>query len=287
MEVMRMGKKKGEAATSAKVTTSGSKANENKPKTTTTVKREPAPERRRVVIKAAAVCAPPAPDRGGSPHEKYEAARKAVKRIGAYTRLGFAIWLKIGDGVAEARTEVLNKIGKNKPEGKRYNKEMGDVLKREGLHTDKLDTKTRGQLLKIIDNRATIESWLEGLDPARRLRLNHPSAILRNWESSSESGRAVKAGQRRARLQALTKELSDAKAQIKEVEEERDQHKREATAGFTDLTRALAALVDVGRTLAVRDIPKDVRPSQLRELAVRINKPAAEVEAARADETVH
>jgi hypothetical protein len=269
MEVMRMGNKKGKARASAKVPASDSKANDNEPKTSTTPEVEPAGSR------------------GGSPHEVYETARKAVERIGAHTRLTLAIWLEIGIGMAEARKDAMKRAKTNKPEGARYNKKMGEILKREGLHTDKVDTKTRGELLKIIDNRAAIESWLEGLDPARRLRLNHPSAILRNWESSSESGRAVKAGGRRARLQALTKELSDAKARIKEVEEERDQHKREAAAEFTDdLTRAFTALVSMGRTLALRDLPKDVRASELRELAERIRQLAAEVEAARAEETV-
>jgi len=82
-----------------------------------------------------------------------------------------------------------------------------------------------------------------------------------------------------ARMQQLTKRIA-------EVEQERDQHKREAAAGFTEPAAAITTLVSVGHSLQARDVPKDVKASDLRDLAERIKQLAAEVERL-AEETVH
>ena len=64
------------------------------------------------------------------------------------------------------------------------------MLKRE--HLDSINSTTRYQLLQIAENLPAIEEWREKLDPDRRLKLNHPSAIWRNWR------RAVKGAGKRA-----------------------------------------------------------------------------------------
>jgi hypothetical protein len=76
----------------------------------------------------------------------------------------------------------------NAPKGRRYNRAFGDVLKREQLGTDRLDSATRNQLLQIDENKSAIEEWRATLLPAQRLRLNHPSAIWRNWQRTVKGG---------------------------------------------------------------------------------------------------
>jgi hypothetical protein len=124
-------------------------------------------------------------DSVGSLHnnsETYREGREALERLS--TGRDCSDWQKVGAALAAGRTEAMRIANTNKPEGKIYNQAFGDVLKREQLGTDRLDSATRNQLLQIVKNQPAIEKWRETLDPAHRLRLNHPSAVWRNWQRS-------------------------------------------------------------------------------------------------------
>jgi hypothetical protein len=274
-----MTKKRRKAASSAKDATSGSKAEENEPKTTTTSEIEPAP------------------DSSGTWSHLYREGREALERI----RSGrdYADWGRVADALDAARSEAMTTAGTNTPIGSRYYKAFGEVRKREGLHTDKVDSATRNLLFKIVKHRIAIEEWRQTLDPKRRSQMNFPRVVLKNWEKTpaghaalnpSKKSDAIRSKSSRkgsARDQAqLLNENIELEERVTRLSAERDQLKRETTAEFTDLTRVFAALVTMGRTLVLADLPRDIQASDLRELADRIGKLAAEVEAARAEETV-
>lgn len=119
-------------------------------------------------------------DSVGSLHDNadvYREGREALDRIS--TARDWSDWQKIGAALAAGRAEAMRIANTNRPEGKKYNQDFRDVLKRE--HLDSINSTTRYQLLQIAENLPAIEEWREKLDPDRRLKLNHPSAIWRNW----------------------------------------------------------------------------------------------------------
>ena len=120
-------------------------------------------------------------DSVGSLHNSnavYREGREALDRIS--TGRDWSDWQKIGAALAAGRAEAMRIANTNRPKGKKYNQDFRDVLKRE--HLDSINSTTRYQLLQIAENLPAIEEWREKLDPDRRLKLNHPSAIWRNWQ---------------------------------------------------------------------------------------------------------
>jgi hypothetical protein len=130
-------------------------------------------------------------DSVGSLHnnsETYREGREALERLS--TGRDWSDWQKVGAALAAGRIDAMRIANTNRPKGKIYNRYFGDVLKREQLGTDRLDSATRNQLLQIVENQSAIEEWRATLTPAQRLRLNHPSAVWRNWQRSVKgSGR--------------------------------------------------------------------------------------------------
>jgi hypothetical protein len=127
-------------------------------------------------------------DSVGGLHNKADAfreGREALARLS--TERNWSDWQTVAAALAAGRTEAMGIARTNTPRGKTYNRAFGDVLKREQLGTDKLDSATRNQLLQIVENQSAIEEWRETLDPARRLRLNHPSSVWRNWKRTLKS----------------------------------------------------------------------------------------------------
>jgi hypothetical protein len=126
-------------------------------------------------------------DSVGSLHaDAYREARDALQRLN--TGRDWSDWQKVGAALVAGRAEAMRTANTNRPKGRRYNEAFGAVLKREQLGTDRLDSATRNQLLRIEENKAAIEEWRATLTPAQRVRLNHPSSIWRHWQ------RAVKGG---------------------------------------------------------------------------------------------
>jgi hypothetical protein len=126
-------------------------------------------------------------DSVGGLHNKADAFREgrvALHRLN--TGCEWSDWL--GAAVAAGRAEAMRIANTNSPKGRTYNRAFGDVLKREQLGTDRLDSATRNQLLQIVENQSAIEEWRETLDPAQRLRLNHPSAVWHNWQRTVKGG---------------------------------------------------------------------------------------------------
>jgi hypothetical protein len=126
-------------------------------------------------------------DRVGRQHDNadaYREARSALDRLN--TGRDWSDWQKVGAALAVARTEAMSHAKTNRPTGRRYNEAFGDLLKRE--HLDGIDSATRNQLLQIEKNKAAIEEWRATLDPAKRLKLNSPCAVWRNWQRTVKGG---------------------------------------------------------------------------------------------------
>jgi hypothetical protein len=114
--------------------------------------------------------------------DAYREGRDALDRLGKGR--DWSDWQKVAVALAAGRTEAMRTAKTNKPNGGKYNRAFGAVLERERL--DRIDSATRNQLLQIAKNMSAIEAWREKLEPAERLRLNHPSTIWRNWRRTQK-----------------------------------------------------------------------------------------------------
>jgi hypothetical protein len=109
-----------------------------------------------------------------------------------WTAIGAALLIGRQDAMATAETE--------QPIGSRYNSEFGSWLAHH--HFDNIDKGDRIRLIEVIDNLPAIEAWLATLTQTARLRLNHPSSILRKWKGRQRSqGAAADAARHRCRLE--------------------------------------------------------------------------------------
>ena len=132
--------------------------------------------------------AEPASDSSGTWSHLYREGREALDRIRSCRDWGD--WEKVAFAVDAARSEAMKIADTNKPVGSRYYKAFGEVLRREELHTDKLDSAVRNLLFKIVKHRVVIEEWRQRLDPKRRNEINFPRIVLNNWGKTPE-GRAA------------------------------------------------------------------------------------------------
>jgi hypothetical protein len=118
----------------------------------------------------------------------YCEGREALDRLS--TARDWSDWQKLGAALTAGRTEAMRRANTNEPKGRIYNQAFHEVLNREQLGTDRLDSTTRNQLFRIVENQSAIDEWRATLTPAQRLKRNHPSAVWRNWQRSVKgSGR--------------------------------------------------------------------------------------------------
>ena len=113
----------------------------------------------------------------------------------------------------------------------------------------------------------------------------------RGWSRRIEEADPPPRGDKRKtvteRLNEQVEQNEQLQTRLEEVEQERDQYKREATAGFTEPAAAFTTLVSMGSSLQLKDLPKEVKASDLRDLAERIGQLAAEAERLTTEEPVH
>jgi hypothetical protein len=166
-------------------------------------------------------------------------------------------WLLVGETLLVGRAEAMRAAHSNKPQGRRYNEEIGDWLKTTGLSD--IHKSTRSRLFECLAHRKDIEAWLAALTTSERLKkLNHPEAVLRHWKSTivkkPDDGKEKKPSQ----VERLT-------ASLIESEEERAELKREVERGcpFTrqDTARDIAGVVF-----------RMTSPSKAREVARELNR---------------
>jgi hypothetical protein len=93
-------------------------------------------------------------------------------------------WVAVGEALLIGRTQAMAEAETNAPTGKGYNVAFGKWLKKYEL--DAMDSGDRTRLFEVMDNRLEIEKWRATLDRTHRLKLNHPSTVLRRWKASTQ-----------------------------------------------------------------------------------------------------
>jgi len=105
----------------------------------------------------------------------------------AWRRLGrdhtWEDWRQVGAALLIGRSGAMREAAVNRPAGRRYNVVFAAWLKKCGF--ENLDKADRSRLLAVMDHLHEIETWRATLTPTQRLRLNHPSAVFRNWKSAN------------------------------------------------------------------------------------------------------
>jgi hypothetical protein len=132
-------------------------------------------------------------------------------------------WMAIGDALLIGRQDAMAAAETNQPIGSRYNSKFGSWLARH--HFDNIDKGDRSHLIEVIDNRPAIEAWRATLTLTVRLRLSHPSSVLRKWKSGTEGN------ERKPTLRESIATLSEDNAKLKREVEELTARLQEAEAG--------------------------------------------------------
>jgi hypothetical protein len=98
-------------------------------------------------------------------------------------RRSFEDWLFIAEAIQVGRTEVMQRVGTNKPIGKRYDNIMGAWLRSHSFHL--IDKSARNRLCECLQHQVEIEKWRATLTEAERFRYNHPDTVLRRWKRAT------------------------------------------------------------------------------------------------------
>jgi hypothetical protein len=119
-------------------------------------------------------------------------------------------WRHVGAALLIGRSWAMREAGVNRPVGRRYNILFAAWLNKFGF--ENLDKADRSRLFAVMDHLPEIEAWRATLTPTERLRLNHPSAVLRKWKSANAISQ-----NRNSRLSPLKKCREDTVALKQEI----------------------------------------------------------------------
>ena len=97
-------------------------------------------------------------------------------------------WKKVGAAHLIGRIWAIHEAHVNRTAGARYKAAFAAWLKKFGF--ENLDKADRSRLFAVMDHLQEIEAWRATLTPAERLRLNHPSAVLRKWRAAHAISRS-------------------------------------------------------------------------------------------------
>ena len=98
-------------------------------------------------------------------------------------------WLAVGKAIQIGRHLAMVAANTNRPTGSRYDNLFGDWLRE--TRFDTLDKAARKRLLDCFEHRAEIEAWRQTLPTNKRMQLNHPSSVWRNWQKATVAGKAA------------------------------------------------------------------------------------------------
>jgi hypothetical protein len=98
-------------------------------------------------------------------------------------------WLAVGEAIQYGRHLAMLEAHSNEPSGPRYQAVFGEWLQTTGFH--QIDKAARSRLFDCLEHRAEIEAWRQKLPLNKRLQLNHPDSIWRNWQKSSIAGQTT------------------------------------------------------------------------------------------------
>jgi hypothetical protein len=135
-------------------------------------------------------------------------------------------WLAVGEALLVGRELAMYEAGTNSPSGKGYAQEFSRWLATNKL--DDMDKSDRSKLFTVMENLSEIEAWRATLTRSQRLKLNHPTTVLRNCQRATvvpetKPDRPSKDDVLRdldEELHAARGEVERLKARIAELEEE-------------------------------------------------------------------
>jgi hypothetical protein len=149
-----------------------------------------------------------------------------IDRIG---RLGTAAWkrlkteknwndyMALGECFVTGRAWSFDDSGTNDINDPRFKKSFSGWLNK--YHVDDFDRSDRVKLMYVMEHRAEIEGWRSTLTMTERLKLNHPTSVLRKWQKANE---VRPLGKRRTSdkptVATLKRELAAKDVYIKELE---------------------------------------------------------------------
>jgi len=140
-----------------------------------------------------------------------ERGRRAWKRI--KTDSTWEDWCLVGQALDLGRAECMSLSGTNQPQGRAYNEMFSRWLDGNGFGD--IDKAARSNLAQCMERRGEIEAWRAALPLAERLRLNHPSSVLRKFLATRRTGRDSKASTP-ATLKAEIVRLEEENRRLKE-----------------------------------------------------------------------
>jgi hypothetical protein len=132
-------------------------------------------------------------------------------------------WMAIGNALLIGRQDAVAAAETN--HGSRYNSEFDSWLAR--YHFDDIDQGDRSRLIEVINNLSAIEAWRATLTRTARLRLSHPSSVLRKWKAATEVKETLRDSvailsedntKLKREVEELTARLEEAEATVREDE---------------------------------------------------------------------
>jgi hypothetical protein len=136
----------------------------------------------------------------------------------AWSRLkkdpSWADWISVGKAHLKGRQAAMREACTNKPTGRRYNQIFGEWLTRYGF--DGIDSGDRRRLFEVMERLDGIETWLATLPTGNRLRLNHPTSVLRKWRACTQIPTQSKKPSAFAQMKASVVHLSEENERLKQ-----------------------------------------------------------------------
>jgi hypothetical protein len=169
-------------------------------------------------------------------------------------------WKQVGKAHLIGRHKAMIEAGVNQPIGRRYNEAFGTWQREFGF--ENLDKGDRARLFEVMGHLAKIEAWLATLTTSDRLRLNHPTTVLRKWKVATAIPDPNAAPKPSPYAQ-----LKDAHAQV--IEENHRLKHRIETADAGDLWKPTDTAADIAAVMVATLSPaKAVRTAK--EILIRV-----------------
>jgi len=124
------------------------------------------------------------------------AGRIAWKRVREAAAQPFDSWICIGRALCACRRIAMKTSKTTKPFGGAFNRAMGALLKEHGF--DAIDPATRSEAAWLVANLQEVIEWRDSLPEYRRIALNSPGHVKREF-LASQKGSVRPPGPRRLR----------------------------------------------------------------------------------------
>lgn len=128
-------------------------------------------------------------------------------------------WLAVGRAYQHGSRLAMHVAGSNRPFGRGYQRAFSAWATRTGFDVIALDAPTRSALAAILDHLEDVETWRATIPQNKRLRLNHPTTVLKAWRAATrprDANATPPAQPMKAELQRLITENDTLKARLDE-----------------------------------------------------------------------